>query len=48
MGSILIRKVPSPVHQDFKKLCQRREISMEKLIIRLLEREVSKESKRQK
>jgi hypothetical protein len=48
MGSILIRKVPGPVHQDFKKLCQRREISMEKLIIRLIEKEVSKESKRNK
>jgi len=46
MGSILIRKVPDSVHQGFKKLCQRKEVSMEKELIRLLEREVRKAAKK--
>ncbi len=46
MGSILIRKVPDAVHQGFKKLCQRKQVSMEKELIRLLEREVRKAARK--
>ncbi len=46
MGSILIRQVPDPVHQSFKKLCQKKNTSMEKEIIRLLQREVDKGSRK--
>jgi len=46
MGSILIRKVPDPIHQSFKKLCQRKKVSMEKEIVRLMQREVVKASRR--
>ena len=46
MGSILIRKVPDPLHKDFKKLCQKKDTSMEKEIVRLLGREVEKASRK--
>jgi len=46
MGSILIRQVPDPIHQGFKKLCQKKQTSMEKEIVRLLRREVEKASRR--
>jgi hypothetical protein len=46
MGSILIRQVPDPVHREFKKLCQNKRISMEKEIVRLLQREVDKASRK--
>ncbi len=42
MGSILIRQIPDPIHKDFKKLCQSKQISMEKEIVRLISREVLK------
>jgi hypothetical protein len=48
MGSILIRQVPDPVHQGFKKLCINKKTSMEKEIIRLIQREVDKASKKKK
>jgi hypothetical protein len=40
MGSILIRRVPDLVHKDFKSLCQAKNTSMEKEMIRLISREV--------
>jgi hypothetical protein len=46
MGSILIRQVPDPVHKDFKKLCQARQISMEKEIVRLISKEVDKAARK--
>jgi len=42
MGSILIRKIPDPIHKDFKKLCQDRQTSMEREIIRLILREITR------
>jgi hypothetical protein len=42
MGSILIRQIPDPIHKDFKKLCQTKQTSMEKEIVRLISREVLK------
>jgi hypothetical protein len=46
MGSILIRQVPDLVHQDFKKLCQAKNTSMEKEMIRLIAREVKAAARR--
>jgi hypothetical protein len=46
MGSILLRQVPDPLHKDFKSLCQSRETSMEKEIVRLIAREVEKASRK--
>ncbi|MGA2974912.1 MAG: hypothetical protein ABSF77_06350 [Spirochaetia bacterium] len=46
MGSILIRQIPDPVHKDFKKLCQTKQTSMEKEIVRLISREVVKASRK--
>jgi hypothetical protein len=46
MGSILIRQIPDPIHLGFKKLCQRKQTSMEKEMIRLIQREVLKGSKK--
>lgn len=46
MGSILIRQIPDPVHKDFKKLCQAKQTSMEKEIVRLISREVVKASRK--
>lgn len=46
MGSILIRQVPDPVHKDFKKLCQAKNTSMEKEMIRLIAREVKVAARR--
>jgi len=46
MGSILIRQVPDPIHKDFKKLCQSKETSMEKEIVRLISREVQRASRK--
>ena len=40
MGSILIRQVPDLVHKDFKRLCQAKNTSMEKEMIRRIAREV--------
>ncbi len=45
MGSILIRRLPDPVHKEFKKLCQTKQVSMEKEIVRLISREVVKASR---
>jgi hypothetical protein len=42
MGSILIRRLPDPIHKDFKKLCQTKQTSMENEIVRLISREVLK------
>lgn len=47
MGSILIRQIPDPIHKDFKKLCQSKQTSMEKEIVRLILREVTKASRKQ-
>jgi hypothetical protein len=46
MGSILIRRLPDPLHKDFKRLCQSKETSMEKEIVRLISREVEKASRK--
>ena len=46
MGSILIRQVPDPIHKGFKKLCQTKQTSMEKEIVRLISREVEKASRK--
>jgi hypothetical protein len=46
MGSILLRQVPDLLHKDFKKLCQTKQISMEKEIVRLISREVEKASRK--
>jgi len=46
MGSILIRQIPDPLHKDFKKLCQSKQVSMEKEIVRLISREVLKASRK--
>ena len=46
MGSILIRQIPDPIHQDFKRLCQSKQTSMEKEIVRLILREVTKASRK--
>ena len=46
MGSILIRQVPDPIHKDFKKLCQAKQTSMEKEIVRLISRAVDKASRK--
>jgi hypothetical protein len=46
MGSILIRQIPDPIHKDFKKLCQTKQISMEREIVRLISREVVKASRK--
>ena len=42
----MIRQVPDPIHKDFKKLCQSKETSMEKEIVRLISREVEKASRK--
>ena len=47
MGSILLRQVPDLLHKDFKKLCQNKETSMEKEIVRLIAREVQKASRKE-
>jgi hypothetical protein len=46
MGAILIRAIPDPIHKDFKKLCQTKKTSMEKEIVRLILREITKASKK--
>ncbi len=46
MGSILIRQIPDPIHKDFKKLCQSKQISMEREIVRLISREVTKAARK--
>jgi hypothetical protein len=46
MGSILLRHVPDTAHKGFKKLCQKKKTSMEKEIVRLIQREVDKASKK--
>ena len=46
MGSILIRQVPDPIHQGFKKLCQMKQTSMERELVRLMSREVEKASRK--
>ena len=46
MGSILLRRVPDLVHQDFKRLCQAKNTSMEKEMIRLIAREVKAAARR--
>jgi hypothetical protein len=46
MGSILIRQVPDPIHKGFKKLCQVKQTSMERELVRLMSREVEKASKK--
>ncbi len=46
MGSILIRRIPDPIHKDFKALCQVKQTSMEKEIIRLIVREITRASRR--
>jgi hypothetical protein len=46
MGSILIRRVPEIVHKDFKRLCQAKNTSMEKEMIRLIAREVKAAARR--
>jgi hypothetical protein len=46
MGSILIRKVPDLVHKDFKRLCQAKNTSMEREMIRLIAREVKAAARR--
>jgi hypothetical protein len=46
MGSILIRMVPAAVHADFKKLCQSKNTSMEKEMVRLMAREVRAAARR--
>jgi hypothetical protein len=46
MGSILIRQIPDPLHKDFKRLCQGKETSMEKEIVRLITREVEKAARK--
>jgi hypothetical protein len=47
MGAILIRQIPDPLHKDFKKLCQQKQISMERELIRLMTREVTKAARKQ-
>ena len=42
----MIRQVPDNIHQGFKKLCSNKKTSMEKEIIRLIQREVEKASNR--
>jgi plasmid stability protein len=42
MGSILIRRLPDPIHKEFKLLCQKKNTSMEKEIVRLILRETTK------
>jgi hypothetical protein len=44
MGSILLRHVPDPAHKAFKKLCRKKKTSMEKEIVRLIQKEVDKAS----
>jgi hypothetical protein len=46
MGSILIRQIPDPIHKDFKKLCQSKQTSMEKEIVRLILREITKAARK--
>ena len=46
MGAILIRQIPDPIHKDFKKLCQSKQTSMEKEIVRLISREVTKAARK--
>jgi hypothetical protein len=46
MGAILIRQIPDPLHKDFKKLCQQKQISMERELIRLMTREVTKAARK--
>jgi hypothetical protein len=46
MGSILIRQVPDPIHKGFKKLCQMKQTSMERELVRLMSREVEKASRK--
>lgn len=46
MGSILIRRVPDLVHKDFKRMCQAKNTSMEKEMIRLIAREVKAAARR--
>ena len=46
MGAILIRQIPDPLHKDFKRLCQAKQVSMEKEIVRLISREVTKAARK--
>ena len=46
MGSTLLRQVPDPLHKEFKKLCQTKQTSMEREIVRLISREVQKASRK--
>jgi hypothetical protein len=46
MGSILIRQIPDPIHKDFKKLCQSKQVSMERELVRLISREVTKAARK--
>ena len=42
----MIRQIPDLIHKDFKKLCQVKQVSMEKEIVRLISREVAKAARK--
>ena len=48
MGTIVVRKVPEDLHLQFKLLCTRNRISMNKSLIELMRQAVEKAEKRQK
>jgi hypothetical protein len=46
MGAILIRQIPDPLHKEFKRLCQAKQVTMEREIVRLITREVTKAARK--
>jgi plasmid stability protein len=46
MKSIMIRNVPEDLHKEFKILCVKRGVSINKLMLDLMRKEVDKEQKK--
>ena len=46
MKTIMIRNVPEELHKEFKILCVKRGVSINKLMIDLMRKEVEKDQKK--
>jgi plasmid stability protein len=46
MSNINVRNIPDEMHREFKSICARRGISMNDMLIQLIQRLVDEEGKR--
>lgn len=47
MKDMRIKEVPDELHYQFKLLCVKKKITMNKYLIRMLEKEIEKEDKKE-